>query len=253
MEEASQIQKDRRKGQLSLFEKLERKGEENFQDRLDKLPKMKETSRKIKLAWEKELLGVYLSGHPLRGYEKRITYSSTISLANLNQIKDKKELRVTGIISSLTLKNDRRGKAMAFLTLEDLESEGEVVIFSKVYEECASHLKEGNLILVEGRLDTSSDPPKIIAKKIFPFSKLKDIPYNFHLQVKKSRWGKEDMEKIKDIFSSHQGNYPVYLHFQGDNAERITVKSKSLKVDFSESLIDEIEGFLGKNSLWIEE
>ncbi len=249
MEGASQIQEDRRKGQLSLFENLEKK-EESFQD---KLPQMKEAARKLKLAWEKELLGVYLSGHPLKGYEKRITYFSTTSLANLNQVKDKKGLRIAGIISSLTLKNDRRGKAMAFLTLEDLESEGEIVIFSKVYEECVSLLKEGNLILVEGRLDASNDPPKIIANKIIPFSKLKDKHYNFHLQVKKIRWGKEDMEKIKGIFLSHQGKHPVYLHFQGDNGERITIKSKSLKVDFSEALIEEIEKFLGKNSLWVEE
>ena len=254
IEQASQIQKDRRKGQLSLFENLERK-EENFEGKLDELnkfPQMKEASRKLKLAWEKELLGVYLSGHPLKGYERRIAYFSTTSLANLNQIKDKRNLRIAGVISSLTLKNDRRGRAMAFLTLEDLESEGEVVIFSEVYEKCASYLKEGNLILVEGGLDASNDSVKIIANKILPFSKLKDTHYNFHLQVKKNRWGKEDMEKMKDILLSHKGELPLYLHFQGDNKERITVKSKSLRVDFSESLISEIEEFLGKNSIWIE-
>ncbi len=253
MEEAAQIQEDRKKGQLSLFKNLEGK-EENFQDALDTLlPQTEEASKKIKLAWEKELLGVYLSGHPLKGYEKRIAYFSTTSLVNLHQVKDKKNLRVAGIISSLTLKNDRRGKAMAFLTLEDLESEGEIVIFSKVYEECVSHLKEGGLILVAGRLDASNDPPKIIANKIIPFSKLRDIGYNFHLQVKKSRWGKEDMEQIKGILLSHQGKYPVYLHFQGNNKERITIKSKSLRVDFSESFIEEIEKFLGTNSLWVED
>ncbi|GAH42141.1 unnamed protein product [marine sediment metagenome] len=99
-------------------------------------------------------------------------------------MRDEEKIRIVGIISSLTSRNDRKGKRMGFFTLEDLDSQIEVLVFSSLYEKRSSYIEEGKLVLIKGKLDTASDPPKVIGEEIILFSKIKDIAHNLHIDIK---------------------------------------------------------------------
>lgn len=250
VEEATQIQKDREKGQLSFLETLEKKEQGSA---LEKFPEIEEASKKRKLAWEKELLGIYVSGHPLERYIKTISHYTTNSIRDLKEMRDSEEVRIAGVVNSFSLKKDRSGKRMAFLTLEDLEAEIEVIVFSSLYEECSSYIEKDEVLLVKGKLDTASQPAKVIAEKITPFSKLKETSHNLHIRIDKEKLKDEILEKLRKILSSHRGKHNVYLHLTDPQERKVTIRSKTLKVDFSDELISEVENLLGQRSMWLNE
>jgi len=250
VEKANQIQQDRERGQLSFLETLEKR-ESNLTP--EEFPEIEEVPKTRKLAWEKELLGVYVSGHPLEKYRRRITRYVAHSIKDLSSIRDKNKVRIIGIISSLAFKNDRRGERMAFFTLEDLESQIEVLAFSSLYEKRSSYIEEGKLVLVKGRLDAASDPPKVIAEEILPFSKIKDIAHNFHINVEQDRLNEENLLKLKELLSSHKGKHNLYLHLNLGPGGKVILRSKTMKMGFSDSLISEVENLLGTHSVWLSE
>jgi DNA polymerase-3 subunit alpha len=254
VEEASRLHREQEKGQLSLFGEGQKK-EDRF-----KFPPIREVSRSVRLNWEKELLGVYFSGHPLDGHRRRVRCYSTCLTSELKQMRDGTAVKMAGVVNTVTSKKDKRGKPMAFISLEDLESEVEVVIFATVFEDCASYLKEGEVVALEGRVDASVDPPKIIAQKLYPFSRLETMSNNFHIRVTSSHWEKEKLEKIKNILGEKKGKNPLYFHFQDEDdksdenngsEEEVIIKSKSLRVDFSEETIAQIEELLGRGKCWL--
>ncbi len=249
-EEAAQVQQDRERGQLSFLETLEKRTADLT---IKKFPEIEEVPKEQSLAWEKELLGVYISGHPLEKYRKRMTHYRAHSIRDLSRMRDKEEVKIMGMVTSLTSKNDRRGKRMAFFALEDLDSQIEVLVFASLYEGSHSHLEGNELILVKGRLDTASDPPKVIAKEILPFSKIKDTPHNLHVSVREERLGEENLLKLKKVLFAHKGKHGLYLHLNINEGEKVVIKSKTMKVGFSDSLICQIEDLLGPKSVWLSE
>jgi len=161
------------------------------------------------------------------------------------------QVKITGVINTVSMKKDRKGNPMAFFTLEDSESEVEVVVFSKVYESCSSYLKERELVFVEGRVDATADNPKILANKIFLFSEVEEKNNSFHIKINQENWEKSKLEKLKNILQEKKGKNSVYLHFQGNNGENAVIKSKIFQVDFSEEVIIQIEKVIGKGMCWI--
>ncbi|MCD6473065.1 DNA polymerase III subunit alpha [Candidatus Aerophobetes bacterium] len=251
-EQGARAQKDKETGQLSFLEGL---GGGKRASNEERLPKIKEVSTKKKLTWEKELLGIYVSGHPLDKYRKRIAHYKADSIQDLKQIRSNDRVKVVGVInSSIVSKKDRKGGKMVIFTLEDLTSEIDVIAFSNVYEKYSSLLRKNEVILVKGKVvSSSSESIKIIANELITFSKLKETTHNLHIKIGKKRWEEKHLLKLKDIISSYQGEYPLYLHFIDSPYKEVILKSKSFKIDFSDSLISDVEGFLGEKCLWLSE
>lgn len=249
-EKAVRIQQDREKGQLSFMETLEKRGDSFTPERF---PEIEEVPEPRRLAWEKELLGIYVSGHPLEKYRNRISRYAAHSIKELSELRDQEKVRIVGIITSLTSKNDRRGNRMAFFTLEDLESQIEVLVFSSLYEKRSSYVEEAKLVLVKGRLDATSDPPKVVAEEILPFSKIKDIAHNLHISLKQENLKEEDLLKLKELLSSHKGKHNLYLNLDFNQDEKVVIRSKTMKIAFSDSLISEVENLVGTQSVWLSE
>jgi len=249
-EEASLVQRDRQRGQLSFLETLESQEKISLKERF---PSIEEVPERRKLLWEKELLGIYVSGHPLDRYRKRITHYLANPIRDVRTMKEASRVRVIGVINNLTLKKDRRGKRMAFLRLEDLTSEIEVVTFSHLYEESSSYLEEGKLVLLKGRLDMAMDSPKIVAEKIVPFSKINGFSQKLHINIPEERWENIDFGRLKDIVHSHKGKHTLYLHLTDSKQQRVTIRSKTIKVRFSDELISQLEDALGEGCIWLSE
>ena len=174
------IQRDKKNnmaGQLSLFDIVGEEEKESFDVRL---PQIGEYSKEMRLGFEKEVLGIYVSGHPLEEYESvwRRTISATTADFALDEetgevaLDDGKKVTIGGMIAGKTIKYTKNEKVMAFLTLEDLVGTVEVVVFPKDYEKNAALLAEDAKVFVQGRVSVEEDKDgKLICERILPFEK----------------------------------------------------------------------------------
>jgi len=151
-------EKERSSGQKGLFVGINFKEEINFQS-------AEPATDKQKLFWEKELLGLFISSHPLDDF-RAVLKKETIEISNLESTKEK-QARVGGIIIKIKkIITKKTKRPMCFVTLEDLSGRVEVVVFPSATEEYLELLKENNIVLMSGKIDKEEDPPKILCSKI---------------------------------------------------------------------------------------
>ncbi|MCD8014415.1 MAG: DNA polymerase III subunit alpha [Lachnospiraceae bacterium] len=167
--------KDSISGQISLFDLM---GEEDKNEYGIRLPDVGEFDKEQLLSFEKEVLGIYVSGHPLERYEEK--WKRTISNdsadfqldeeTNLSRVQDGARAIIGGMIANKTVKYTKTNKTMAFVTLEDLVGSVEVVVFPRDYENYNRYLTDDNKIFVRGRVSCEDDrPSKLICERIWPF------------------------------------------------------------------------------------
>ena len=214
------IQNDKKNnmaGQLSLFDIA---GEEEKDDYDMKLPDVGEYTKETMLAFEKEVLGVYVSGHPLEEYEslwkKNVTNQTTDFLLDEElgamPLEDGKTVTVGGLIAEKKIKYTKNEQVMAFLTLEDLVGNIEVIVFPKTYQKYSMLLDEDAKVFLRGRVSAEEEKDgKLICEAVIPFS-----------EVKKELWikfpKKEDYEEKKDalmqIFKESDGRDEVVIYIE---------------------------------------
>ncbi len=147
-------------GQLSLFGGLSGAVDSII------LPDAPEVDRRQMLNWERELIGLYLSDHPLTPYQKDLAHWVTHLSGQLSEAAHEEQVRVAGCIETVRPYVTRTGKPMGFVTLEDLQGLFDLVLFPKTWEKYHTLLEPGRILLVEGKVDTSSTPPKVLVDAI---------------------------------------------------------------------------------------
>ncbi len=242
-------------GQFSLFDM----GESDKYT--ESLPDIKEFKKSILLSMEKEIVGIYLSGHPLEDYKKQIENASSITSFdlintddNINEkilgTKDGDKVIIGGIIAEKKNMITKNNNMMAFITLEDLFGTVECIVFPTTFERYNKILSEDNIVVIEGKLSVSEvEAPKIIVEKI---SELKTfVTGKLYLKIEgEDTFG--PMETIKNILSKYKGNMPVYIYFEND--KKTVMADRSLWVDGnSQGCIAELKEVLGKESVKIVE
>ena len=189
-------------GQFSLFEN---------QDFKEDLPRLKDFPQKDKLDMEKEVIGMYISGHPLDSYREAIEKNSNI---NTNEIFEKyrenllkrSRVRLGGILKSKKTMITKTNKMMAFAALEDLFGTIELVIFPNVYSNYKDLIEDENIVIVEGHFQESEvEEPKILVDSI---SRLK-MPTKNKLYISVDSMKNEKIKDIKRILRDYEGNTPV--------------------------------------------
>jgi DNA polymerase-3 subunit alpha len=158
LEWSRDTQKTKNNGQKGLFEGM--KFNNDF-----KLFSAAPASKKEKLSWEKELLGLFVSSHPLEGFEK-ILEKKTVSISKISAIPVSQRVKIGGIISSIKKIITRMGKPMLFIKLEDLTDKIEVVAFPGVIERNPSVFQENKIVLISGRVDNRDGVSKIICEEV---------------------------------------------------------------------------------------
>lgn len=238
-------------GQFSLFESQE------VDDKRDNLPDLKEFPKEVLLSIEKEILGIYISGHPLEPYEETLKKVSNINTSEIHSDldeeileskshKDGKKVKIGGIISENKNKITKNNNMMSFVKLEDMYGTIECIVFPRQYEKYNYLIKEDELIIVEGRLNISEvEEPKIICEKISPLNKLKLD--KLYIKISKDS-SKDIFENIKSILKKYPGDTPVYLYLERE--KKTLVSDKALWIDkYSKNVILELENLLGANSV----
>ena len=248
-------QKDRKNnmaGQLSLFDIVE---EEEKEGLALKLPDVGEYPKEMKLAFEKEVLGIYVSGHPLEEYEaawrKKIS-NTTADFAYDEEtqgvrVKDGAKAVIGGLIAGKTIKYTKDNKIMAFLTIEDLVGTVEVIVFPKTYEQSASFLTEDAKVFVQGRVSVEEDKDgKLICEKIVPFTELK-----------KKVWIKfPDMEAYKaaeaglmDTLRESEGKDGIVIYIENPKAKKELPPNQNVEAD--EDLVNRLQEQFGRENVTV--
>lgn len=153
-------------GQLSIFD-LDSLGEPVAGSILYLLPELEEVSRREILSWEKELVGVYVSEHPMQPFVHQLSESVTCFLGQIDETMTGHKVTVAGIVNWIRQIYTKNGKQMAFVELEDMQGSIEVVVFPRTYEETRDIWEQDKLVVVRGKVDNKgSNGPKIICEKV---------------------------------------------------------------------------------------
>jgi DNA polymerase-3 subunit alpha len=234
-----EIQKERRqsaKDQISLFDMVD----ESLTN--DVLPDVPEFPQSELLAMEKEMLGLYLSGHPLREYEKELAETVTIQSKDLYEdggLKDNLPVVVGGIVTGIKTKATKGDKLMAFVTLEDLTGSVEIIVFPSIYEKYQNLLLPDFKIILKGKINFKEDEtPKIIAEEITPLRQREKGLIIISFSGKQ----KADFGKLRDFISAHQGQTPVAMYIVDEDRSFLLDGG----IDSSENtlkLLSGLEGF----------
>ncbi|MEW6171315.1 MAG: OB-fold nucleic acid binding domain-containing protein, partial [Candidatus Omnitrophota bacterium] len=198
------------------------------------------------LSFEKEMLGFYISGHPLARYSeylKRFSFSSTQDLKNSG---DGKEVKITGLIAKIKNATTRaKNEKMAILKLEDLQGEVEVLVFPNAYRQYSRVIQPNRIILIKGRLNLKEDTPKIIASELIPLEEFYKLINAIEIDLSGVR--ENIFTSIKEKLSLFPGKVPVYLHLDTNNRSKVKVLvGQDLFVQPNEELVKEIESLVGE-------
>jgi DNA polymerase-3 subunit alpha len=240
------------KGQVSLFEVNESFVNQNIIDY--DIPDIDELRENILLQFEKEVLGIYLSSHPFSKWREKFDDFNIQNIGEFiekvkgkEEIYDHKTVVLIGMISKVNLKITKNSNEMAFISIEDIYNEQDIIVFPKTYNRVKNVLKLNNPIIVKGRINfDDSDLPKIIAVKI---EKIDDAlveqmkQNNKKLYIKINNYNATDISKIKKVLKKYPGSKNVVLYFE-DLKKKYTLKSTYM-IQYSETLKKEIELVVG--------
>ena len=247
LESASRSQKEKAKGQLSFFD--QGFAENGFKGTQNNLPLVREWPEPQLLSFEKEMLGFYVSGHPLARYVKQLRLFSSTSTSNLMQHKDEDEIKIVGLIAKIKQTTTRaKQEKMAILKLEDLEGAVEVLVFPRAYQKVYRYLQPSTVVLVRGILNLKEDTPKIIANDLAPFDAIYKSITGININLSGIR--ENIFESLKELLAASHGNTPIYLHLDTPTKARThIVVGENLYVSPSEKLIQDIGSLLGEERL----
>ena len=220
-------------GQMSLFDLVSEEEKSDFQIQL---PKVGEYAKETKLAFEKEVLGVYISGHPLEEYEEqwqKAISATTLDFqldeeSNHSKVHDGAREILGGFITEKTMKATKTNQMMAFVTLEDLLGTVEVVVFPRDYEKNRNLLEVDRKVFIKGRVSEEDDKPsKLICEKVVPFN-----------QIKRELWiqfpDKADYLKNEQIvygyLADSEGEDEVIIYCQAERAVKRLPKNRNIQI-----------------------
>jgi DNA polymerase III subunit alpha len=208
-----------------------------------------EFDKRARLAHEKEMLGLYVSEHPLMGAERGLRRHIECTLTELKELREG-ELRVVGgVVTALSRRYTKRGDLMATFVLEDLGAALEVTVFPKTMSSYGHVLEEDAIVCVKGRLDLRDDDPKIIAMEVTQPELVLDGGPPVRIRVKRAALTNEKVEGLKEILRIHPGDSAVYVHLEGADRTTVLQLADEYLVDSSNGLYADLRVLLGADCI----
>ncbi len=202
---------------------------------------------KVKLQFEKEMLGLYISDHPLLGAAGALSRMVSVSVAELWDLEDGTNVTVGGLVGGITRRFTRNGDPMLFFQLEDLEGSVEVVAFPRTAAESGPLVQEDAILLVSGRLDHRGDDVKVVAQELREPEL--SVEQALRLEVPARLLSPELVSRLKEILVNHPGSAPVFLHMRGEGGHKVLQLSDEHRVEPRSSLYAELRELLGQRAV----
>ena len=241
-------------GQMSLFDLVSDEEKKEYEIRM---PDVEEYDKEMILAFEKDVLGIYLSGHPLERYrnimEKMISAKTTDfqpdEESGIPKVYDGQKVIIGGMITEKTIKYTRNNKVMAFLTVEDLLGTVEIVVFPRDYEKWQAMLNEDARVFVQGRVNAEDDKPsKLILEKVRAFE---DMPQELWIQFKDKAEYAEKEPELLETLKGYSGVSAVVIYLKDVNAMKRLPAGYHVRI--SDSLTGEIRKKYGESNVKVVE
>ncbi len=254
LDQRAKERKNTMEGQMTLFDIAGDEEKTRFQITF---PEVGEFLKEDILAFEKETLGIYLSGHPMEAYEE--TWRNNITAVTNDfivdeevgaaKVSDGSYVTVGGMITSKTVKTTRNNKMMAFITLEDLLGSVEVIVFPKDYESKRELFVEESIVFIQGRVSIGDDPVgKLVCERVTPFSVLpKELWLKFPDKEAYVGIERELLESLKDS----EGNDSVIIYLEKERAKKVLPSNRN--VNANEELLRHLVGKLGEKNVKVME
>ena len=233
LDAAAQERKNSLTGQMSLFDFVDAETKHSYEI---PLPNVGEYGKEEKLAFEKEVLGIYISGHPLEEQEecwrKNITAVTTDFLPDeetgFPKVVDGAKVIVGGMITDKKIKYTKNNKTMAFLTLEDLLGTLEIVVFPRDYERNAALMQEDAKVFIQGRVSAEDDKAsKLICEKMYAFE---DMPRELWIQFPDKAAYEQEVTELYRILAASDGSDQVVLYIRAQKAMKRLPPSRGVKI-----------------------
>jgi DNA polymerase-3 subunit alpha len=205
-----------------------------------------EFDKKERLAHEKEMLGLYVSDHPLLGAERALRRRTDCSIAEVVELEEGSRRSVGGVITGLQKKWTKRGDLMAVFTLEDLQGSIEVMVFPKTMASIGHLLADDAVVVLTSRLDARDDTPKLVATDVELFEPMADGAPPLRLQVSPARLTDGVIEQLKALLAEHPGDSEVFVHLGRRQVLRL---SDDYFVSLGGGLVAELRVLLGMDSV----
>jgi DNA polymerase III subunit alpha len=241
-------------GQVSMFSiGLNNKAESS---NLDDFEDISEFGKKYLLTMEKEMLGLYISGHPLDEYDDEIETQTNIRISEIIsvstedsseidiKVEDGQRVIVGGIVASITIKSTRNNDIMEFITIEDVAGSMEVIVFPKVYQKYGKFITEDNVLIIKGRISVREDEqPKLIAEEIKELKKEAVKEFNkLYIRINEIQ-----INELKNVLMKYRGVCPVYL-VVAETAKKLGAP-RDMWVNISDELLSELVNKYGKENV----
>jgi DNA polymerase III subunit alpha len=255
VEQVIDVKRNEANNQFSLFD-----GDDDTETMFDVPIPEGEWDKTVLLTFEREMLGLYVSDHPLLGLEHVLTTNTDCSIAQLlgsteaempdaqrhrGDRSDGQVVAVGGILSGLQRKVTKQGNSWAAATLEDLEGAMEVLFFPATYQTCAPYLAEDAIIIVKGRLDRRDDVPKLIAMDVKVPDTTPADGGPFVVEMPVARCVGPVVEQLREVLRTHPGATEVHLRLSSQQSTTIVRLDDKLRVSPSPSLLGDLKQLLG--------
>ena len=254
LDQVNQEKKYSMTGQMSLFDLVDEEQKKEFDI---PLPDVGEYDKETKLAFEKEVIGVYLTGHPLEDYEEK--WKKNITRATLDfqiddetgrsKVRDGVKETVGGMITAKTIKHTKNNKMMAFLTLEDLAGTVEIVVFPRDYEKYQRMLGQDDKVFIRGRVSEEDDAPsKLICENVVPFEQTKK---ELWIQYKDKAAYMEDEEHLFDMLRASDGDDSVVIYCRAEKAVKRLPPGKNIYIE--PGILSRLTNYFGESCVKVVE
>ncbi|HUR15275.1 MAG TPA: DNA polymerase III subunit alpha [Mycobacteriales bacterium] len=208
-----------------------------------------EWDKTVLLAYEREMLGLYVSDHPLFGVEHVIASAVDCPVSALVDKEDGASVVIGGLLSSINRRVTKQGNPWAQVQLEDLEGSVEVLFFPATYMNAAVHLVEDAIVLVRGRVDKREDTPKIIASDLTVPDLSVGVRGPVVVSLATARCTPPVVERLKEVLAAHPGTTDVHLQLEGSGKSTVVRLDDRLRVSASASLFADLKQLLGPGCL----
>ena len=253
LEDLQEERKNTMSGQMSLFDLMEDTEKTAMQM---VLPDIGEYPKEMKLGFEKEVLGIYVSGHPLDEYLAFLRRHTTANAADfvldeetgVPHLRDGQIVTIGGMVAEKKIKYTKTSQVMAFVTLEDLTGSVEVIVFPKAYAAAAANLEEDEKVLIRGRVSVEEEADaKLICESVTPFAQ---IPHRLWIRFATPEDYLAHAEALKKIIEDHGGRDQVVLYIEEPRSRKVLPPGQGVRAE--DALLDVLAAEVGRENVTLQ-
>lgn len=255
IDEAMLLQRDRALGQMTFFGDMPMSAETDAVSPETKSLPSRDWPDAQKLAFEKALMGFYVSGHPLDAHSKMLRMFSPYNSVSLGEVENGQMVVLGGMLTKVKRTVTKKtNENMAICVLEDLSGRLEVVVFPASFSKVAPNLIPNSIVFVEGRLSKRDDQPKIMAERLIPLEQAgNQLIKALDIELSADQATPDHLDQLKSVLLRFPGVVPVFLNVPVEDQPRMRLRlADSFKVEVCQGLIDEIETLIGEDQCRVQ-